>query len=72
MSFPVSVGGVAGAVGTSPMAWTVLCTVAGAGAAAGSGVVIDAEIDLEGALSLAYFLTSYSAAFCASVILAYS
>jgi hypothetical protein len=74
MSYPVLVDGRTGAVGTSPMAWTVLCSGAGAdgGAAAGAGVGAAAEIDLEGALSLVSFLISYISVFCASVSLAYS
>jgi hypothetical protein len=71
MTCPLSVDGAAGAVGTRPMAWTVCCTgtgaVAAAGAGAGAGAVEAAETDLEGALSLASFLMSYSDALCASV-----
>jgi hypothetical protein len=56
------------------MAWMFLCTFASAGAGADAvlGVTAAAEIDLEGALSLASFLTSYSAALCAFVSFAYS
>jgi hypothetical protein len=72
MSSPLSAGGAAGVVRTSPMSWMVLCTGASVGAVAGKGAIAAAEIDLEGALSLASFLTTYSAVFCVSVSLAYS
>jgi hypothetical protein len=72
MSYPVSADGATGAVGTSAKAWTLLRTGDGAGTAAGVGAVDAAETDLEGALSLASFLTSYSAVFCVSASFAYS
>jgi hypothetical protein len=67
MSSPLPVVGAA-------MAWIVLCTGASASvaAAAGAGAIAAADIDLEGALSLASFLTSYNAVLGASVSLAYS
>jgi hypothetical protein len=71
MSCPLCTDGAEWAVGTSPMAWMILCTGAGAGAAAsvgaGASVTAAAEIDLEGALPLASFLTSYSAVLRASM-----
>jgi hypothetical protein len=74
MSCPASVGAAAGALCKTPMACTLFCTGAdaGAGGGAGVGVTAVAETDMAVALSRAFFLTSNSAVFHASVSLANS